>query len=150
MTAPWPTSLHGTFDLVHSRFSLAGAGTYPLSSVIEAEIGLLKPGAWIQLEEMDVPRTLQLASNGPAARDTYTMLAEMFRILGAGDDFASKMKEWMTVSGLVDVQERQIVIDYGANASVGAEEVQRVREMGTEAMTRTVQGLVDGAHSESI
>ena len=148
MVDPWPASLQNSFDLVHSRYSLAGAGTYPLRKVVEAEVGLLKPGGWIQLEEMDLARTIQVNPNGPAAQDTYVLLSEIFRILGAGDGFASKIKGWLIETGLVDVQEHELIVDMGVNATAGRSEVEKVRMMGTEAMARTVQGLVDGSARE--
>ena len=45
------------------------------------------------------------------------MLLEIFRLLGTGDDFASKLKGWMINAGLVDVQDRELVVHMGDNAT---------------------------------
>ena len=66
MTVPWLSNLKDSFDLVPSRYSVAGAGTYPLLEVVGTEIGLLKPSGWIQLEEMDLARSIRLNPNGAA------------------------------------------------------------------------------------
>ncbi|EHK98558.1 hypothetical protein M7I_5648 [Glarea lozoyensis 74030] len=52
MTKPWPAHMNATFDLVHSRLALPGAGITPIKTVVTQLIDLVKPGGWIQQTEM--------------------------------------------------------------------------------------------------
>ncbi|RYP73126.1 hypothetical protein DL769_004287 [Monosporascus sp. CRB-8-3] len=50
---PWPGDLRNSIDLVHHRGSLAGASPNEPLDVVKNLATLVKPGGWIQLQEMN-------------------------------------------------------------------------------------------------
>lgn len=65
-TVPWPSDLHGKFDLVHQRSALQGARSSSVEDAIGLLLSLLKPGGWVQLVEMDLSLR---PVDGPAIRN---------------------------------------------------------------------------------
>jgi gliotoxin biosynthesis N-methyltransferase len=111
---PWPSGWNGTFDLVHQRLGLAGAGQVPLRKVVEGLAGLCKSGGWVELAEMDVQNIP--AGNGPALSAALRLLREASSAAGPGGDIASRLKSLLEGAGLEKVEERRIKCSVGSKA----------------------------------
>lgn len=110
-TKPWPPSWRSSFDLVHQRLGLAGAGSCPLQVVVKNLVELAKPGGWLELVELD----LDVADGqGPALRDFLRLLKELFTLGGMGGNFAVKLRGLLEEAGLENVEERVVEIPAGA------------------------------------
>ncbi|KAH9219821.1 hypothetical protein DL95DRAFT_433585 [Leptodontidium sp. 2 PMI_412] len=110
ITKPWPAELAGEFSLVHSRNGLAGCGAFPVSEAVKNLVGLLKPGGWIQIEEMDFQRVKDIPG---ALHELADLLDAMFSAVGAHWGYASQLEEWLVEAGLVDVEVKVIDVPYG-------------------------------------
>jgi hypothetical protein len=139
MTQPWPTHLHSTFDLVHSRLALPGAGLTPIKTVVTQLIGLVKPGGWIQQTEMIYTKW---PNNGPAMDGMYQVAVDWigFAVGGQSLDFKGDLEAWYREAGLVDVEVEVYTVGIGRNA--GSE---RMRGISSRSMHTTVSGLCMGA-----
>ncbi|KAJ5793492.1 hypothetical protein N7457_000091 [Penicillium paradoxum] len=116
---PWPQQYLGTFDLVHIRGSMAGSAPEGPAPVIKNLTTLLKSGGWIQLMEMN---GFSAPKNGPAMTDFATMASEMFTGIGVGD-FANNNKSLMEEAGLVNVQEKRVIVNLGKKAKPEFQEI---------------------------
>ncbi|KAH7348593.1 S-adenosyl-L-methionine-dependent methyltransferase [Rhexocercosporidium sp. MPI-PUGE-AT-0058] len=110
ITKPWPADLAGEFSLVHSRNGLAGCGAFPVEEAVKNLVGLVKPGGWIQIEEMDFQKVKHLPG---AIRELADLLDVMFAAVGAHWGYADEMEKWLKDAGLVDVEVRVIGVPYG-------------------------------------
>ena len=97
VTKPWPADWPKSFDLVHQRLGLAGSSPTPIPDVVTNLIGLVKPGGWIELVELDIDEPQDA---GPALREFIRLLREVFTLTGMGGNFASKMRGWLEAVGL--------------------------------------------------
>lgn len=73
-------------------------------------VGLLKPGGWIQIEEMDFQRVKDIPG---ALHELADLLDAMFSAVGAHWGYASQLEEWLVEAGLVDVEVKVIDVPYG-------------------------------------
>lgn len=110
-TKPWPADWHNSFDIVHQRLGLAGCGPHPIQDVVTNLIGLVKPGGWIELVELDVGEP---QNAGPVLREFIQLLREIFTLVGMGGNFAPKMRGCLEVVGLEAVEERFVDCKAGA------------------------------------
>jgi hypothetical protein len=113
-TKPWPNDWHASFDLVHQRLGLAGSGPMPMQDVVTNLAGLVKPGGWIELVELDIGSPKDA---GPALTDFIQLLREIFTLIGLGGNFTLKMRELLKTAGLEDVEERFVDFKVGAKSS---------------------------------
>jgi hypothetical protein len=134
MNAPFPVDWKNTFDLVHSRFSLPGAGNFPMTNIIASEVGVLKPGGWLQLMEMDFEGHRDL---GPAMKRGYRLIKDIFDAVGAGHTFSKKIKQWMEEAGLEDVHTQSITIPIGARQK----ESEEIARDSARSMSANFKGL---------
>lgn len=109
---PWPEDLRNSFDLVHVRGSLAGSSPNKPSDVVKNLTSLLKPGGWVQLQEMNA---FSAPSNGPAMTDFSRMASEIWAGIKVGD-FANQLKSMLEEAGLQNVQERRVICQIGKAA----------------------------------
>ncbi|KAM0723888.1 hypothetical protein Q7P37_000878 [Cladosporium fusiforme] len=107
---PWPISSHSSFDLVHQRLVLAGAGTIPLKEVIGHLVDVLKPGGWLQLGELD---GREFEENGPANREFYALLRHVLRCVGKSGDLGAILRPAAEELGLVGVRDDVFVVCQG-------------------------------------
>jgi hypothetical protein len=142
MTAPWPSSLFSSFDLVHSRLALPGAGTHPAKLVVQNLIGLVKPGGWIQQTEMVFTEWPNL---GPAMKEMVRVCVDVFTIaIGEQElDYLKGLEKWYAEAGLEDVQYETYTIGIGKRA--GSE---KIRKISVESFESTCRGLVETAKGE--
>ena len=110
-TDPWPPDWTESFDLIHQRFALAAAGFISIKTVLRNFVGLLKPGAWIQLIEMELDGA---ESNAPASRDFLQLLKDIFNTAGVGGDFVRSLRKDLREAGLEEVEERLVDVPSGA------------------------------------
>lgn len=106
---PWPPSMQESFDLVHQRFVLAGAAPGPLKPLLANMIGLLKPGGWLQLVEID---TDPIPETPPEMEHFMGMMRALFAGIGLGN-FANQLSAWMKELGLRDVHEKVVHSAHG-------------------------------------
>lgn len=139
MTEPWPSHWNGTFDLVHQRFGLVGAGQTPISTVVEQFVGLCKSGGWVELVELNtkVPHL----DNGPAWSTVIKMMDEIFSIIGIGA-FALNLKSLLEAAGMMQVEERRIVCKIGATGKP------HLLQKGINAAGSAVKPLIAAANSK--
>lgn len=132
---PWPDALKGSFDLVHQRLGLAGSHPMKPGDVIANLAGLVKPGGWLQLVELD---SFTSPATGPALTDVLRLMKEMFLLIGLGD-YINDMKAAAERAGLRNVQEHKILCEVGALAKP------ELREKSANGMISAVAPLVAAA-----
>jgi hypothetical protein len=110
ITKPWPADWMNGFDFVHSRLGLGGSGLFGVENVIKNMIGLVKPGGWIQLDEMDLEGEIKLPGLGG---EVGRAIRALFKVTGLQWDFAAHMKRWMIEAGLEGVEEKIVHVSYG-------------------------------------
>jgi hypothetical protein len=109
ITKPWPVEWNSSFDLVHQRFALPAAGKDGIANAVKNLVGLVKPGGWIQLIDAD-----HSIYTGPAMRDMWLVMKEIFAQMNLPDDLAKNVKGWLIANELEDVQERILDVPLGA------------------------------------
>lgn len=135
MTEPWPHSWQGSFDLVHSRLALPGAGTRSVGDVVAGLAGLLKRGGYIQLMEIDAHG---VPGNGVAMQMFEQVFRDMLMLVtqGRGMELARDMRTWLEAAGLTEVYQEHFEIVIGARAQMREQRVNSV-----ESMVSTAVGL---------
>jgi hypothetical protein len=111
ISKPWPTSWHSSFDLVHQRLTLPGAGTFPLSQVVRNLVELVKPGGWIQLVEAE---QIIAEDDGPVMKGFLNLIRSVFEYTGAGWTYARELEGWLRDAGCTDVQTKMVEKYLGA------------------------------------
>ncbi|MCJ1247526.1 hypothetical protein MMC30_004740 [Trapelia coarctata] len=107
---PFPAEWQGSFDLVHQRLVMAAAPPETVLSVVKRLAGLLKPGAWLQLVEVD---TDSVPDNGPALRSFLNYAQQMSAASGMGPNLAKDLAGAMQKAGLQNVEQQSIDIMHG-------------------------------------
>ncbi|KUJ19283.1 S-adenosyl-L-methionine-dependent methyltransferase [Mollisia scopiformis] len=110
ITKPWPADWANSFDFVHQRLVLGGCGPFGPEKAVKHMIELVKPGGWIQLDEMDLAGEQQLPGMGG---ELGRIIRAVFEASGGQWDFATKMKQWMIEAGLENVEEKTIHVAFG-------------------------------------
>ena len=137
ITAPWPTDMHNSFDLVHQRLALPGCGEFPWRSAIRNLIGLVKPGGFIQLLEADHSHP---GVAGPAMEQAFKLIKEL---LGTKAEYAPKLRQWLQEEGLLDVDEQ--ILDVPIGKANGNEEL---GQKGAMSMSLATAGMAQFAKGE--
>ena len=96
---PWPTEWKSSFDLVHSRLGLAGCGDFGVEQAVKNMIHLVKPGGWIQLDEMDLNK---MTETDGAVGEFGRLMKGMFEASGVQWDYAGGLQKLLREDGLVD------------------------------------------------
>jgi hypothetical protein len=135
ITNEWPEDLKNSFDYVHQRLTLAGAGQEPVQECVARLVGLLKPGGWVELVEAIFEDN---TSKGPAVRMFETMMVQMLSMVGVGSAYAVPLKSYLEESGLENVHEKFFEIPYGA-----ACKDQEVAVKSTSCLVASAIGLRD-------
>lgn len=135
MTEPWPVDWQGTFDLVHSRMALPGAGIHPLEEVVNNLIGLVKPGGWIQLVEME----WQVWDAGPVMQLFQKAMKQLVSIVTnrQGVDMRLRLTGILERAGLTNLEHRIISVPLGAKAK------KEVQELSLQSMFATASFAMD-------
>ncbi|KAK4953662.1 20S-pre-rRNA D-site endonuclease nob1 [Elasticomyces elasticus] len=110
---PWPAEMQSSFDLVHERFVIPGAAPGSPEPIVGRLCGLLKPGGWIQLVEMDFPAN----EKNPPAFETFFEIMRWVLEVGMGGIYGTKLKGWMQDAGLKNVEDTEILIPLGETIS---------------------------------
>ncbi|CZR61392.1 uncharacterized protein PAC_11288 [Phialocephala subalpina] len=110
ITKPWPADWANIFDLVHSRLGLGACGPFGVENSVKNMIALVKPGGWIQLDEMDLVGEQNLPGTGG---ELGRIIRALFEKIGSQWDFANHMKKWLLEAGLEDVEETTIHVKFG-------------------------------------
>jgi len=133
MTEPWPQEWAASFDLVHSRMALPGVGMSPLQNAVNGLIGLVKPGGWIQLVEMEWDGW----TTGPEGAVFHDAVRDLFSAVsgGQGVDLREKLVPMLEDAGLQHIEYRIITTPFGARASEG------MRAMSEASLFATAVGV---------
>ncbi|KAI0392800.1 S-adenosyl-L-methionine-dependent methyltransferase [Xylariaceae sp. FL0594] len=133
---PWPENWKHSFDLVHQRLVLTGAGP-DVSRIVHLLLGNVASGGWIQLTE-----AAQVIGkyDGPAMRNFLALMGELMRAMGTGDAFANELEQWVRDAGFVNVQSRDFPYDLGAKI-----DDLELREKSVRSTCTAVAGLVQWA-----
>lgn len=114
---PFPAEWQGTFDIVHQRLVMAAAGPEKTPGfVVKNLAGVLKEGGWLQMVEV---ATAPLPQN-PASQNQYIdMLDTLYANLYEGTSYKrsnlwSELFKEMQAAGLKNVQQKEVVVSYGA------------------------------------
>lgn len=139
MNEPFSTEWQNVFDVVHSRFSLQGVGHLPMQNIIDSEVGVLKPGGWLQHMELqleDYPPTL-----GPAMTKAYQVISDVFDAVGVGHVFWWSMRKLSEDASLEEIHSAVITIPLGAK-ELGDD---TIAKDGALSMVANVAAVVVGA-----
>lgn len=129
MTEPWPVDWQETFDLVHSRMALPGVGLNPLEEVVQNLVGLVRPGGWIQLVEME----WQGWKGGPAMQLFQKAMKQLVTMVtnGQGVDMRMRLTAMFEKAGLTNIEHQIITVPLGARAK------KEVQELSLQSMFAT-------------
>jgi len=107
---PWPVEWKDSFDFVHQRLGLAGAGP-SAQQIVNNLAALVKPGGWIQLIEAtnNLPE-----ENGPAMHNFVTVMKSVFMTFGTSLKLGDELPDILKAAGLEDVQDRIVSTKLGA------------------------------------
>ncbi|KAF2875936.1 hypothetical protein BDV95DRAFT_603328 [Massariosphaeria phaeospora] len=134
VTKPWPKEWINGFDIVHQRLALSCPGDgVATKSLIANYAEMLKPGGWIQIVEL---ADWTSENDGPAWRDMMICLSDMIRCIGSSLEHVHRVKGWFEELGLVDVEERVVVANYGTR------EDKQLEAVGKEAALLTARGIL--------
>lgn len=136
---PWPVSWRNSFDLVHQRLVLAGAGPATADAVARL-LELVRPGGWIQLIEAE---GVVGADDGPAMHHFLALINEVFNAAGAGTAFPRRIRDWIKDAGFINVQTMVAPTAFGVKCANSA-----LRRQSIESTCVAVKGLVAYAKSE--
>ncbi|KAL1795397.1 hypothetical protein ACET3X_007213 [Alternaria dauci] len=129
MTEPWPPEWKESFDLVHSRMALPGVGLSSLEDAVVNLVGLVKPGGWIQLVEIQ----WQDWDAGPVFTEFRQCMRQVVSTVtnGQGVDMMEGLAALFEKLGLTGVQHAVIAVPVGAKAK------EDVRELSLQSMFAT-------------
>jgi hypothetical protein len=137
---PFPSKWQGTFDLVHQRLVMAAAPPATVVSVVERLVGLLKPGGWLQLVEVD---TDSVDENGPELKRFLSYAQQMSVIGGMGPNLAKELAATMREAGLQNVEEQSIDVMHGFR-----NKNEDLKTKSVNSLCNAVPPLMQGVQSE--
>ena len=140
---PWPTGWANTFNLVHQRFALAGAGSNPIRPIISNFLSLLAPGGYIEFAEIKFGGE----GVGDAMDLVFTLIQDILKVVGRDPGFAQELKGMLEQEGLVDVKEKVVTVNTGGILEGLTEEEKDFRARAITSMVMTTEGLVHSAKS---
>ncbi|KAK2729265.1 methyltransferase [Colletotrichum kahawae] len=116
----FPAKWHGTFDIVHQRLVMAAVAppATTIASVVAELGGLLRPGGWLQLVELDNDCTPE---SGPALRRLLDYHQQNSAAGGLGPNLSVHLKTAMEDIGLEHIRQDSVDVFYGAKNQGGAE-----------------------------
>lgn len=131
---PWPTSWNQSFDIVHQRLVLAGAGP-DAKAAVKGLTELVKPGGWIQLIEGE---NFPSDKEGPVMREFMTLLRDLFKVWEAIPTLSRELVEMLRAEGFIDIEERLVTPEFGAG-----NKNEKLIENGTYSMKMVAVSLID-------
>ncbi|CAI6334301.1 unnamed protein product [Periconia digitata] len=142
ITHEWPADQMKSFDYVHQRLTLAGAGQTPVKDCVARLAELVKPGGWVELVEAVFDRE---NSNGPALQRFETMMIQMLNMVGVGSAYARPLKTYLEQSGLANASGKVFDIPYGA-----ACRDEKIAAKSTAHLVAAATGLRDFIQSQKV
>jgi hypothetical protein len=139
ITKPWPKGWTNDFDLVHSRVGLAGCGPFPIELAVKNMVSLVKPGGWIQLDEMDLEEQEAQAGIGG---ELGSLIKSVFTSAGGDPLFVRKLRNWLLEVGLENVEQKLIRVPFG-NTSPHPE----IAKKGIESFAMSAEAVAFAAKS---
>ncbi|KAL1604783.1 hypothetical protein SLS60_004323 [Paraconiothyrium brasiliense] len=106
---PWPEEWKESFDYVHQRLVLNGAGRNQKVALSHL-LALVKPGGWVQIMEStnDIPE-----ENGPAMRNFDALMKGVFASVGSNIRLMDELPRWLEEEGFGHVQSRVVEMRLG-------------------------------------
>ncbi|KAI1359993.1 S-adenosyl-L-methionine-dependent methyltransferase [Xylaria arbuscula] len=140
---PWPISQNGSFDLVHQRLTLLGAGSSPSTSIAHL-YSLIKPGGWIQISEgtMDFPSDVVNDERTPAYSDLIRLMRCVAGMVGAEWHLGRLLKGLLEEAGFTGIEEQDVMLNLGRTNKDAT-----LAKEGAESCGVAVQGLSKFAKS---
>lgn len=132
----WPEDWKNSFDFVHQRLTLVGAGPATKDAVTRL-LALVKPGGWVQLIEAE---QIVGKNDGPAMHQFLNVMVEVFKMTGSGTSFAKNLSTWVRDAGFETVQDRLVDMYLGASNPTP-----QLARLGTASTKIAVAGLVEYA-----
>jgi hypothetical protein len=129
---PWPEEWKESFDLVHQRLVIVGAGPAQ-QQALGSLAALVKPGGWIQLIEAtnELPE-----GTGPAFRNFIAVMKGVFTAFGSSLHPGNELSGWLQAAGFESVEDRVI------NTKLGATNPDpRLAKQGVYSTTVAARGL---------
>lgn len=113
--------------------ALPGVGTNKLEDTVNGLVGLLKPGGWIQLVEMEWDDW----NVGPEGRIFHNAIKDLFSIVsvGQGVDIREKVTPMLKAAGLQNIDYKVVTTPFGARAS------DKIRETSLKSLFATAMGV---------
>ena len=110
----WPDEMKGTFDLVHQRLCLLGAGPNPQAAV-HSLCELVKTGGWVQLIEasMVFPEDIVNSETTPVYCDMLKVMKAVASHVGAAWEIGGTLRGHLEAEGFTDVHEQTISLRMG-------------------------------------
>lgn len=143
VTMPWPRPWLSSFDLVHQRLTLPGAGKQQKLAVQQLA-SLVKAGGWIQLIEAE---NVPYEQDGACMHDFITFKRTVFTAMGANVLLTSAIPMWLKEVGLKKLDSELIWLKLGkanADAELGKRGVYSTSRL-VEALVPFAQCLPEGA-----
>ncbi|KAI0401754.1 S-adenosyl-L-methionine-dependent methyltransferase [Xylaria palmicola] len=134
---PWPELQHGSFDLVHQRLTLLGAGHSPSASITHL-YNITKPGGWLQISEgtMEFPPDIVNEERTPAYNDMLKLMRAIAGAIGAEWHIGKTLKGLLEEAGFTDIEEEDVVLSMGRTNTD-----EQLAKEGAESCRVAIQGL---------
>ena len=102
LAASHPDLAANSFDFVFSRMLVFGMTDWP--GYIAQAVSLLKPGAWLELQDVDIMAYNEDRTLRSKSWEWHRNQQQAFSALGLDIEVGSKLEGYMQAAGLVDVQ----------------------------------------------
>ncbi len=140
---PWPSDLHGKFDLVHQRYALQYMGEDEVTNIktVKGLLGLARSGTgWVQLVEanaLDWAADCEVECVQRARKMTEGFLAKM----NINPNADRGLKRWLEAAGGSEVEWRTLVWVVGGESEMGRMARRNLVEfLGTQAKVCQAKG----------
>lgn len=146
MNLDFPSDWTNTFDLVHSRMCLGAAQDKPMKDVFLRLIRILKPGGWLQMEEMEFQSGFK---GSPSWIKFARAMKVMIGMMNGSDDLDMRglIRTWMEEAGLVNIGVKFINVPVGKAI---ANHDPKLATLSSEALLKVVGQFIAGAKSTSV
>ncbi|KAF2103336.1 hypothetical protein NA57DRAFT_72312 [Rhizodiscina lignyota] len=106
---PPPAEHVRAFDLTHVRSLLVGCGSVSIDNPVSNLVATLSPGAWLQVQELDVLHP----TPGTAHGDLLRILAAIWNKTGPGAAIVNDLGDAFVRAGLTNVEVRRVQLPVG-------------------------------------
>jgi hypothetical protein len=108
MTKPYPVQYHNRYDIVHVSLIFIALPRAQIDSAVKNTLALLKPGGYIQWDEMELASGHNLWP-GPAVKSGVGVMYDFMRLFGMTETPVSDLSASFKSYGLEDIVVRDYV-----------------------------------------